>query len=71
MKYLHLQFLYMGVMAVIFAFLVNVTPAQAKYAALVVDYDTGEILHSVNANTRNYPASLTKIMTCILALDLC
>ena len=45
------------------------TPAQAKYASLVVDADTGEVLHSVNADQRNYPASLTKIMTLYLLFD--
>jgi D-alanyl-D-alanine carboxypeptidase len=28
-----------------------------------MDADTGRVLHSVNADTRNYPASLTKMMT--------
>ena len=38
------------------------TPAQAKYASFVIDADTGEILHATNEETRNYPASLTKMM---------
>ncbi len=38
-------------------------PAAAKYATLVMDAETGRILHSLNADTRNYPASLTKMMT--------
>ena len=37
--------------------------AQAKYASIVVDFRTGQVLHQVNADTRNYPASLTKMMT--------
>ena len=37
--------------------------ASAKYASLVIDAATGEVLHAVNADTRNYPASLTKMMT--------
>lgn len=44
-------------------------PAQAKYASMVVDADTGEVLHSVNADNRNYPASLTKLMTMYLLFD--
>ena len=44
-------------------------PAQAKYASMVVDADTGEVLHSVNADNRNYPASLTKLMTLYLLFD--
>ena len=42
----------------------------AKKAAIVIDFDTKEVLFEVNANTKNYPASLTKIMTLyILHLD--
>jgi D-alanyl-D-alanine carboxypeptidase len=35
----------------------------------VVDAGTGEVLHQVNADTRNYPASLTKMMTLYLAFE--
>lgn len=45
------------------------TPAMAKYASIVVDADTGEVLHAVNADTRNYPASLTKMMTLYLLFE--
>ena len=45
------------------------TPAEAKYASMVVDADTGEVLHAVNVDNRNYPASLTKIMTLYLLFD--
>ncbi len=38
-------------------------PASAKYASLVMDAKTGRVLHEINADTRNYPASLTKMMT--------
>ena len=44
-------------------------PAQAKYASLVLDATTGEVLHAVNADTRNYPASLTKMMTLYLMFE--
>lgn len=50
-------------------FLLLASPAFAKYASMVVDADTGEVLHSVNADDRNYPASLTKIMTLYLLFD--
>src|SRR3546814_18569107 len=43
--------------------------AEARYAAIVVDADTGQVLHAVNADTRNYPASLTKMMTLYLVLE--
>ena len=45
------------------------TPAAARYATVVVNADTGQILHSRNADTRNYPASLTKIMTLYMVFE--
>ena len=44
-------------------------PAVAKYASIVIDADTGAVLHEVNADTRNYPASLTKIMTLYMVFE--
>ena len=44
-------------------------PAQAKYAAVVVDAETGEVLHARNSNTRRYPASLVKMMTLYMVFD--
>ena len=44
-------------------------PGWAKYAAFVVDANDGQVLHSVNADTRNYPASLTKMMTLYLVFE--
>ncbi len=43
--------------------------AQARYASIVIDYDTGRVLHETNADTRNYPASLAKMMTLYLAFE--
>ena len=37
--------------------------AAAKYAAIVVDAESGRVLYSRNADQLRYPASLTKIMT--------
>jgi D-alanyl-D-alanine carboxypeptidase len=39
------------------------------YASIVVDANTGEVLHAVNADTRTYPASTTKIMTLYLLFE--
>ncbi len=44
-------------------------PAHAGYAAIVIDADTGRVLHSRNADTRNFPASLTKMMTLYMAFE--
>ena len=41
----------------------------AAKAALLVDPDTGEVLHAQNIHDRLYPASLTKIMTALLVLE--
>ncbi|TWB17161.1 D-alanyl-D-alanine carboxypeptidase [Nitrospirillum amazonense] len=43
--------------------------AFAKYAAIVVDAETGQVLHAAGADTQNYPASLTKMMTLYLLFD--
>ncbi len=40
-----------------------------KYAAFVMDSDTGLILHRKNANKRLHPASLTKMMTLAMLFD--
>ena len=45
------------------------TGAQARYASIVIDYDTGRVLHESNADTRNHPASLVKMMTLYLAFE--
>ena len=45
------------------------TPAWARYASLVVDGESGMELYSRSADTRKYPASLTKIMTLYMAFD--
>jgi D-alanyl-D-alanine carboxypeptidase len=39
------------------------------YAAIVVDADTGQVLHDENANEPRHPASLTKIMTLYLLFE--
>ncbi|MDD9334574.1 D-alanyl-D-alanine carboxypeptidase family protein [Candidatus Tisiphia endosymbiont of Metellina segmentata] len=42
------------------------SPTQTS---LVVDYNTGRILHDKNSTTRIYPASLTKLMTLYLLFE--
>ena len=54
----------------IFVFFILYTSVTfAKKAAIVIDFDTKEVLFEVNANTKNYPASLTKIMTLYILFD--
>lgn len=42
---------------------------NARYAAIVVDADTGVILHQSNPDKKLHPASLTKVMTLLLLFD--
>ena len=41
----------------------------AKKAAIIIDFDTQETLFEVNADTLNFPASLTKMMTLYIIFD--
>lgn len=43
--------------------------ANAKYASIIVDAETGRTLQATNADSRKYPASLTKIMTLYMVFD--
>jgi D-alanyl-D-alanine carboxypeptidase len=43
--------------------------ANAKYASFIINENTKRIYHNTNADTRNYPASLTKIMTLYMIFD--
>ncbi len=42
---------------------------QRTQTSLVVDADTGKILHNVNGHERIYPASLTKLMTLYIIFE--
>ncbi len=46
-------------------------PAQAnpRYAAIVYDVKSGEVLFSRNADARRYPASITKVMTLYIVFE--
>lgn len=43
--------------------------ALAKYASIIIDARSGEVLHEAGADTRNFPASLTKMMTLHMVFD--
>ncbi|WP_241765199.1 D-alanyl-D-alanine carboxypeptidase family protein [Hyphomonas beringensis] len=49
--------------------LVAQTAAAEKYASIVIDADTHEVLHARNADEPRYPASLTKVMTLYMLFD--
>lgn len=42
---------------------------NTRYAAIVVDATTGEVLFARHADSRRYPASITKVMTLYLAFE--
>lgn len=44
-------------------------PVTEAEAAVLMDADTGALLYSKNAEAKEYPASITKIMTCLVALE--
>ncbi len=50
-------------------FITIASSAKAKYASFVINENTKRIYHNTNADTRNYPASLTKIMTLYMVFD--
>lgn len=60
---------FLGVFAIAVSFLFAPGQAEARYASIVVDAETGQVLHGANQDTRNYPASLTKMMTLYLAFE--
>ena len=43
--------------------------SQTKYAAIVIDAKSGEILYAKHADSPRYPASITKIMTLYLTFE--
>lgn len=44
-------------------------PDIVSNAAIVIDATTGQVLYEKNSHDKKYPASITKIMTTIVALD--
>jgi D-alanyl-D-alanine carboxypeptidase (penicillin-binding protein 5/6) len=44
-------------------------PDLTAQSALVIDYDSGSVLYQKNAQATHLPASTTKIMTALIALD--
>jgi len=57
-------------MSLVVVFAAASTPAQAaKYAAIVIEEDSGQVLFARNADSLRYPASLTKIMTLYLLFE--
>lgn len=50
--------------------MIGSTPAWAgKYASIVIDLDTHQVMHARDADEERHPASLTKVMTLYLVFD--
>lgn len=47
----------------------TIPATESKYAAIVVDANTGEVLYAKRADSPRYPASITKVMTLYLAFE--
>ena len=50
--------------------LLYATPNIASRTGILVDYHSGEVLYELDPDAQIYPASMTKIMTSIVAFDL-
>ncbi len=59
----------LGLLILAVSMLVSANAAEARYASIVIDAETGQVLHAANQDTRNYPASLTKMMTLYMAFE--
>lgn len=64
---------YLAVLALVALALMPAGPAAAaknnRYAAIVLDTGTGEVLYQEHADSKRYPASLTKMMTMYLLFE--
>ncbi len=54
----------------IFVYATNDLNVDAK-ASLIIEENSGKVIHEDNSNVQNYPASVTKILTAILTLENC
>ena len=54
----------------IFVYAENDFTVDAK-ASLIIEENSGKVIHEDNSNVQNYPASVTKILTAILTLENC
>ena len=53
----------------IWTFSLTASGTERKYASIIVDADTLEIIHARQIDELRYPASLTKVMTLYLTFD--
>lgn len=66
------KFIFMVIAFITFAININLTYAAPNIIApnaILIDYETGEVLYERNGYEVTYPASTTKILTAILAIE--
>ena len=68
-KHLSVRALFAAIALALASFTLAPTAAAEKYASIVVDVDTKEVLHARHADAPRYPASLTKVMTLYMLFD--
>jgi D-alanyl-D-alanine carboxypeptidase len=56
-------------MTVLVMLMSSASALGARYASIVMDADTGQVIYARHANSHRYPASLTKMMTLYLTFD--
>lgn len=56
-------------LGVVLSGLTTTASANSRYAAYVLDANTGQVLYARNADDRRYPASLTKMMTIYMIFE--
>jgi len=64
-----LRLAFTTIAAAVFFTALDASSALAKYAALVMEADTGRVIEAVAPDTRKHPASLTKMMTLYLVFE--
>jgi|TARA_B100000929_G_C15472517_1_gene408359 D-alanyl-D-alanine carboxypeptidase (penicillin-binding protein 5/6) len=69
------MFQIINIFKLLIVFLLFITPAKSEFdvkarTAILQDYLSGKILYEKNADSRIFPASMTKIMTSIVTFDL-
>ena len=75
LKNLKLKYMIKLLLVLSTLFYITLTSANAEFSvdarsAILIDYDSDEILYDLNTELEIYPASMTKIMTSIVAFDL-
>ncbi|MCC5911560.1 MAG: D-alanyl-D-alanine carboxypeptidase [Clostridiaceae bacterium] len=68
-KVIIVSFLFILLFSYVNLLITNAEPTVTAPNAVLIDYKTGEVLYEKNAHEITFPASTTKVMTAILALE--